>query len=245
MKILSFILNTLLFSSTWAAEVLDAPFTSQTSSRERAAIKAVFCDANEIGTGVHIGAGLIVWAMHARQTCSGGGQLAGFGWSDMKLLYCNGASDFCVSQITDFNPNSSFAKNYFAISLSSPKVNQQLRSVGLPSGEWSMRASQGPVLKYVSSMNVDQYRFQWYWYVAVSNLPGNSNSPAFDDQGNISIFMNSANRDDYKYSVAQLRNNPTLASGGIQASDVAKKMWSSSLNRFLCRDANSVYGCRR
>ncbi len=251
---LTFFVGLIVSQAAPAGEILDAPFTKQVSEREKAAIQAVYCRTDtgnaSVGTGVHIGHGLILWAQHSRQNCVDKGRLAGFGWSDMTLLACNGALDFCVSRLDAFKPNSKLAANFVPIALARPTVNQRLRAVGHPAGATSIRASEGPVLAYlgINTSNDDKvgaYTFQSTWSVGVSNLRGNSNSPAMDPQGRLVLFMNASNMENHRYSLAELRQNPRKASFGIEGAAIAQRLWAMpSVQASLCRTAEQVYGCR-
>ncbi len=232
-----------------ADEVIDAPFKGGMSAVEKTAIDQVFCESKSIGTGVHIGSGMVLWAQHSRQSCMNKGKEVGFGWKTMDLLYCNGLLDFCVSQIRGFKPNSGFAKNYISISTARPNVGEVLRSIGHPGGG-RLRVSEGPVLRFdgsISSSSNDKkygYTFTNVWKIAVSIRPGSSNSPALNARGDMVMFNNVSPNNPRSRTISELRANPSEATSGIEAAAIATKLLGSSLRQRLCVSGTTLYGCR-
>jgi len=248
--IIPFLLSFLLHIPAFSGEVSDAPFLRGASALEKEAIQPIFCDEMNIGTGVHIGAGLVMWAQHSRQVCRNKGATAGFGWKEMRLLFCDGSLDFCISKINNFDSNSKLARSYIAISLARPRVNQVLRSIGFPGARSSLRVSTGPVLRFDDTMSTSSsdgnfaYNFRSVWRIAVSCIPGNSNSPSLDAQGNMVLFANTGKNDNVERSIQDLIQNPGFASGGIEGAAIAEKLLNSNMREAFCRTSTSLYACR-
>lgn len=239
-----------LFSacSLQAGEIKDAPFTKNVTSLEKKAIQVIMCNTEEVGTGTHLGSGLIMWGQHVRSYCPGKGQRAYFGNKPMKLLYCNVSLDFCISRLEKAKDIAKMGNDYLALSIEKPVLGDVVRSVGYPGGFSGIRSSTGALLKYYPSnytitTSTGSFVLTNIWKMGLSSLPGSSNSPALNAKGHILVYTNSS-KGMNSYTLEQVRNNPDLGAGGTEGIAIARNIVSSPLEQYFCETEYSLYGCK-